>query len=338
LSLVEQSPACQAEQGDNIRALSRIISDAALVVGRLQDFARQRHDRPLESVDLAAVVGEAIDIVRTGIEGQSSLEGAPIRIQTKLPDMPPVPGIASDLRHVVVNLLLNARDAMPRGGTIRMTAEHQSKRVVLKVLDEGKGIPGGDLTKIFDPFFTTKGKRGTGLGLSMARGVLERLGGDITAENRPEGGACFTLSFPVASQQSRPPPLRAPSTPPTGRRILIIDDDADNLQATRMAIEMEGQQVDIAQNGRDAIERLRKGKRYDLVFCDLGMPDMNGWRVAREIQDVAPGTTVYMLTGWAQQIAEDDPRRRWVKGVLEKPMTLDDLRFLLSTELRAEDG
>jgi signal transduction histidine kinase/CheY-like chemotaxis protein len=333
LSLVEQSAACQAEQGDNIRALSRIITDAALVVGRLQDFARQRHDRPLESVDVRAVVAEAIDIVRTGIEGQSSLEGTPIRIQTDLPDLPPVPGLVSDLRHVVVNLLLNARDAMPRGGTIRMMAEQQPKRVVLKVLDEGGGIPGEDLAKIFDPFFTTKGKRGTGLGLSMARGVLSRLGGDITAENRPEGGACFTLSFPIAANPSRPPPLRSPSMPPAGRHILIIDDDADNLEATRMAIEMEGQQVDIAQNGRDAIDRLRAGVRYDLIFCDLGMPDMNGWRVAREIQDVAPGTTVYMLTGWAQQIADDDPRRRWVKGVLEKPMTRDNLRDLLASEL-----
>jgi CheY-like chemotaxis protein len=214
-----------------------------------------------------------------------------------------------------------------------MTAEHQGKRVVLRVLDEGGGIPGEDLAKIFDPFFTTKGKRGTGLGLSMARGVLSRLGGDITAENRPEGGACFTLSFPIALQPSRPPTLRPPSTPPAGRHILIVDDDADNLEATRMAIEMEGQEVDIAQNGRDALDRLRGGARYDLIFCDLGMPDMNGWRVAREIQDVAPGTTVYMLTGWAQQIADDDPRRRWVKGVLEKPMTRDNLRDLLASEL-----
>jgi signal transduction histidine kinase len=334
LSLVEQSQACQAEQGENIRALSRIVSDAALVVGRLQDFARQRHDRPLESVDVAAVVDEAIDIVRTGIEGQSSLDGAPIRIRTDLPALPPVPGLASDLRHVVVNLLLNARDAMPRGGTIRMLAEQQGKRVVLKVLDEGNGIPAKDLTKIFDPFFTTKGKRGTGLGLSIARGVLARLGGDITAENRPEGGACFTLSFPVATHPSRPPPARPPSIPPvSGRHILIVDDDAESLEATRMAMEMEGQHVDIAQNGRDAIERIRLGARYDLILCDLGMPDMNGWHVAREIQDVAPGTAVFMVTGWAQQIAGEDPRRRWVKGILEKPMTLERLRDLLAIEL-----
>jgi signal transduction histidine kinase len=335
LSLVEQSPACQAEQGENIRALSRIISDATLVVGRLQDFARERHDGPLESVDVAAIVGEAIDIVRTGIEGQSSLDGAPIRIRTELPPLPQVPGLASDLRHVIVNLLLNARDAMPRGGTIRMVAEQQGKRVVLQVQDEGRGIPAKDLSKIFDPFFTTKGKRGTGLGLSIARGVLARVGGEITAENRAGGGACFTLSFPVSAHPSRPAAAGRQSIPPLGGHVLIVDDDTENLEATRMAMEMDGQEVDIAQNGRDAIERLRLGARYDLILCDLGMPEMNGWHVAREIQEVAPGTTVFMVTGWAQQIADDDPRRRWVKGVLEKPMTLQRLRDLLSLELGA---
>jgi signal transduction histidine kinase/CheY-like chemotaxis protein len=333
LSLIEQSPVCRAEQGDNINALSRIISDAALVVGRMQDFARQPQERPLESVDIGAVVGEAIDIVRTGIEGQSSLEGAPIRIETELRSLPAVPGLASDLRHVIVNLLLNARDAMPRGGSIRVSGELAGSRVILKVVDNGRGIPPEHLPKIFDPFFTTKGNRGTGLGLSMAYGVLTRLGGDISAQNGPNGGACFTLSFPIASRPSSPPPPTPSSNPPSGRHILVVDDDIDNLEATRMVMELDGQAVDVARSGLEAIERLRTGVRYDLVLCDLGMPDMNGWRVAREIQDVAPGTTVYMLTGWAQEIADDDPRRKWVKGVLEKPMNLGDLRDLLANEL-----
>jgi signal transduction histidine kinase/CheY-like chemotaxis protein len=333
LSLIEQSSVCRAEQGENIAALSRIISDAALVVSRLQDFARQRQDRPLESVDVPTVVAEAIDIVRSGIEGQSSLEGAPIRIETDLSSLPAVPGLASDLRHVIVNLLLNARDAMPRGGTILLTGELVDSRVIVKVLDEGLGISPQDLPKIFDPFFTTKGTRGTGLGLSMAYGVLTRLGGEISAHNRTEGGACFTLSFPLASRPSNPSLPVATPNPPSGRHILVVDDDMDNLEATRMAMELDGQSVDVARSGPEAIEKLRKGIRYDLVLCDLGMPDMNGWRVAREIQDVAPGTKVYMLTGWAQVIAEDDPRRKWVKGVLEKPMNLGHLRDLLANEL-----
>jgi len=189
--------------------------------------------------------------------------------------------------------------------------EQQGKRVVLKVLDEGNGIPAKGSDQDLRSVFHDQGQTRTGLGLSIARGVLARLGGDITAENRPEGGACFTLSFPL--HRSRADRRRQ------GRRrfrrwaftFSLSTTTPKSLEATRMAMEREGQQVDIAQNGRDAIERIRLGARYDLVLCDLGMPDMNGWHVAREIQDVAPGTSVFMVTGWAQQIARDDPRRRW---------------------------
>jgi len=206
-------------------------------------------------------------------------------------------------------------------------------RVVLEVLDDGCGIPDKDLENIFSPFFTTKGRRGTGLGLSNARAVLGRLGGTISARNRPAGGACFTLSFPIASRPRPPHPVRSASHLPRGRRILVVDDNLDNLQATKMVMELQDQSVDIAQTGSEAIARISAGSRYDLVFCDLGMPDMNGWGIAQEIQKLAPGTTVYMLTGWAQQINQDDPRRQWVKGVLQKPMDPEMMRDLLAHEL-----
>jgi len=332
LSLIEQSEACRTAQGTNIAALSRAISDAALVVGRLQDFARQKTDRSLDCVDVSAVVGEAIEMVRTTIEGESSLDGTPVRIRTRLPMLPAVTAQASELRHVVVNLLLNARDSMPKGGAIEVVAEERGDRVALEVLDEGCGIPDKDLENIFSPFFTTKGARGTGLGLSNARTVLGRLGGEISACNRHGGGACFTLSFPLATRVRPPRPKRRRSDPPRERRVLVVDDDLDNLQATKMVMELQDQIVDIAQSGSEVIARLLAGSRYDLVFCDLGMPDMNGWVIAREIQKLAPGTTVYLLTGWAQHIQKDDPRRRWVKGVLQKPLQPETMRELLADE------
>lgn len=330
LSLVEQNEACRSAQGNNIAALSRAISDAALVVGRLQDFARQKGERSLDAVDVSAVVGDAIEMVRTTIEGESSLDGAPVRIRTDLPSLPLVTALASELRHVMVNLLLNARDALPRGGTIEVGARLHDERVILEVKDDGAGIPDKDLDNIFCPFFTTKGARGTGLGLSNARSVLARLGGEISAKNRPQGGACFMLSFPLAAPLEAPPKPRFVSDVLPGHRVLVVDDDADNLQATRMVMELHGQSVDTADTSTDAMRRIAAGKRYDLVLCDLGMRDMNGWRLAREIQKVAPGTTVYILTGWAQEIKENDQRRRWVKGVLQKPMGPELMRELLA--------
>ncbi|MET0591212.1 MAG: ATP-binding protein [Polyangiaceae bacterium] len=334
LSLVEQNDACRSAQGTNIAALSRAISDAALVVGRLQDFARQKSDRSLDSIDVSAVVAEAIEMVRTTVEGESSLDGAPVRIRTDLPPLPTITALASEIRHVVVNLLLNARDALPRGGIIEVIARQSDDRVILEVKDDGSGIPEKDLENIFCPFFTTKGTRGTGLGLSNARSVLGRQGGEISAKNRPEGGACFSLSFPIASSQDAAPPPRFVSDVPLGHRVLVVDDDLDNLQATRMVLELHGQSVDIALTSADAMTRLVAGARYDLILCDLGMRDMNGWRLAREIQKVAPGTSVYILTGWAQDVKADDQRRRWVKGVLQKPMEAEMLRELLADNAR----
>jgi signal transduction histidine kinase/CheY-like chemotaxis protein len=333
LSLIEQSDACRTAQGSNISALSRAINDAALVVGRLQDFARQQGDRSPDCIDISAVVGEAIDMVRTSIEGESSLDGTPVRIRTELPPLPGVTALASEVRHVVVNLLLNARDALPQGGTIHVVGSTRDERVVLEVLDDGCGIPEKDLENIFCPFFTTKGTLGTGLGLFNARARLGRLGGEIAASNRAGGGACFTLSFPVAPPLPALPPKRSVTHLPRGRRILVVDDDLDNLQATKMVMELHGQSADTAQTGTDAIGRVSGGATYDLVFCDLGMPDMSGWRIAREIQRLSPGTVVYMLTGWAQTIDKDDPRRRWVKDVLQKPMKPEMMRELLADGL-----
>jgi len=126
------------------------------------------------------------------------------------------------------------------------------------------------------------------------------------------------------------------SDPPHGRRILIVDDNLDNLQATKLLMEMQQQSVDVAQTGSEAIARVTAGSRYDLVFCVLGMPDMSGWRIAREIQEIAPGTAVYMLTGWEQNIQEDDPRRQWVRGVLHKPMKPELMQDLLAQQMIAQ--
>ena len=127
-----------------------------------------------------------------------------MRIEADAPLLPPVNGVASDLRYVFINLLLNARDAMPDGGVICVRGTDAGGKVVVTVEDEGTGIPPEHLHSIFRPFFTTKGNQGTGLGLSMAYGVMARAGGSITAANRPKRGAVITLTFPLQGPPSAP--------------------------------------------------------------------------------------------------------------------------------------
>ncbi|RKG87551.1 sensor histidine kinase [Corallococcus sp. CA049B] len=198
-------PAGQGQQ--HLDALTRVVSDAEARVDRLQDFSRRKPGTVLERVQLMDVVRDAVDIVRGGIEHHARQGGQPLRLDVELPEgLPHVCGSAMELRYVIINLIINARDAMPRGGAIRVKAFRFARAVRLTVEDEGTGIPEEHLLNIFKPFFTTKGDKGTGLGLSMAYGVVTKAGGTLTAANRPEGGAVFTLTFPAL--KAAPTPAR----------------------------------------------------------------------------------------------------------------------------------
>jgi signal transduction histidine kinase len=178
----------------DIDAVIRSITNAAERVKGVRNFARAGHEHHPSAIDLGPLVRQAIEMVEMVIKPPTLLGGR-VRIECALPDsLPPISAVATELQHVIANLLLNARDAMPEGGTVTITAK-VTDRVELSVADEGAGIAQENLDRIFSPFFTTK-PTGSGLGLSMAQDVMTRLGGEISARNRPEGGAEFTLRFP----------------------------------------------------------------------------------------------------------------------------------------------
>src|SRR5262249_36062455 len=161
-----------------------------------------------------------------------------------------------------------------------------------------------------------KGERGTGLGLAIAAAVLARHEGAISARNRPAGGAVFELEIPIAPRGRASARKKLPAAAKRkSRRLLIIDDDVDHLAAGREVLEQAGQTVTTEDNGRAAIKRIRAGEQFDAVLCDIGMPDMNGWDVARAITQASPTTPVFMISGWANEIDEKDPRRQLVAGV-----------------------
>jgi signal transduction histidine kinase/CheY-like chemotaxis protein len=333
------SPRVMDEQADNVEVMRRITTDAAARVRRLQDLAQRRGDRPRGVADLGRVVSGAVEVATSEV-GKRRHAVSGISIEARVPPATLVPGDASELQHVFVSLLLNARDAMARGGRIVVEAEREGEWVLVTVADEGMGIAAEHLSRIFDPFFTTKGRRRTGLGLAVANGVMRRLGGAIEAANQPGGGAVFTLRFPVVAAE--PPPRRdaepADSEPGGSRqplerlpmrRVLVVDDDEDNLEAAKWVLEELGQHVEVTASGSDAVARVEAGDRYDLVLCDLGMADLSGWDVAGRIRAVAPATTVYIVTGWAQEVSLDDPRRALVAGVLPKPLEVGELERLV---------
>lgn len=198
--------------------------------------------------------------------------------------------------------------------------------------DRGRGIPVDNLAKVFDAFFSTKQELGTGLGLSFATTMMERLGGSIGVSNRVGGGAVFMLTFPIASTlESLPEIAPQPSEDSSMRRVMVIDDDLDNLESIKAALELKDYRVTTASSGAEALEVLRSDPHFDSIVCDIGMPDMNGWEVAAKIAELKLGARVYMLTGWANEIAHSDPRRKLVVDILAKPIDLDRIDAVLSS-------
>ena len=183
---------------EDVDALSRTVSAAAERVRSLQEFVSQRPQETLGSFDLSLLIGEAIEMVDFLIEKSPTVNGGTIKIERKISkSLPKVPAFPNQVKHVIANLLINGREAMPDGGSLRIEAKQAHATVEVTVADEGTGVPVELLEKVFEPFFTTKAL-GTGLGLSMARDVMTRLGGQVRAENRSPRGAAFILNFPIS--------------------------------------------------------------------------------------------------------------------------------------------
>ncbi|MCP3100913.1 ATP-binding protein [Myxococcus sp. K15C18031901] len=207
LELLQANTSCECAPTSHVDTLLRIVEDATTRLTRLRDYARRRPEAAVEPVQLADVVRDAVEIARGELETRALREGLSLRLDVAVPRLPLVESSAADLRCVFLNLLRNARDAMPRGGTLRIRGHARNGFAVVTVEDEGTGIPEEHLRSIFQPFFTTKGQHGTGLGLSMASEVVTRARGTLTAANRPEGGAIFTLSLPARSRRTSRTPV-----------------------------------------------------------------------------------------------------------------------------------
>ena len=277
--------------------------------------------------------------------------GRSIEIKTELADIPPVNGNESELAEVFVNLVLNAADALTEGGAISLATEVEPGGQWLKVIvaDNGRGMDEEERKRIFEPFFTTKGAAGTGLGLSVAYGIVNRHGGDIIVASREGGGTRFTVRLPVATvadlseaaelaevkEQARSAGENG-SPKPEGK-VLVIDDEAMVGTLIGDMLKRMGNETVIAASGREGIEifdaAIESGAPFDLVLSDLGMPEMSGWQVVEEVKNRSPKTPVALITGWGDQLDREKMKQSRVDRVLAKPFKLDDIKLLLSQAL-----
>jgi PAS domain S-box-containing protein len=297
-------------------------SSGAETVRRIQKFARLRPDEPFIALDLNAVVHDAVAITQPRWEERAAKSGLPLRLELDLRTVPTVMGRPSELNEVVTNLILNAIDAMPQGGTLRIrTAVERGETVVLMVADTGTGMPEGVRKRVFDPFFTTKGEHGTGLGLSVSYSIVKRHGGEMRVESEEGLGTTFIISLPVA--QGAPPAAPDPGPVGNGRRarILLVDNDPQVLTILGEMLKEGGHHVLPVQSGAEAVRVFVPGG-CDLVMTNIGMVGMTGWEVAQRVRARDRQVPVVFITGWGLQ-EEDRERCRHlgVGHVLFKPVT-----------------
>jgi signal transduction histidine kinase/CheY-like chemotaxis protein len=330
-----------AAHGASLQVINRAIEDAAQTVARVRELGIRRVATKNDTVRLSDLVDQATDLANTSIQGRSLFSGGPIHILSEVhPDLPEVRGSAFELRQLFINLLLNASEAMPQGGTIRIESELEEEAVLVRVRDQGFGIPVDYLHRVFDPFFTTKGPHGTGLGLALARKVMESISGSITAANNPAGpGAVFTLKFPIAPLPNSAVEGQEHTKLTSHLRFLIADDDIENLNALKELLLAGGHSVDAVVSGAEALERLRSVSTYDAILCDLDMPGVSGWDVARHSGESASAPEFFIVTGWGRQAKSSVPPDARVSGVIAKPIGSPDIdRIVEIVDLKRSRG
>ena len=297
--------------------------DGAQTVRRVQEFTRVRQDERFETIDLNQVLLDVLELTRPAWETAPKRRGVQIEVHLELQCSRTTAGNASELREVFTNLLLNAVDAMPRGGELWLQTENASDAVRVQIRDTGVGMDAETRVRIFDPFFTTKEIKGTGLGLSVAYGIVSRHRGAIDVQSEPGVGTVFTLTFPTGEVEPAPGPRDADAPMPR-LRALVVDDEQPVLEVLGDMLVAMGMDVTRALGGAAGLEVVRAGE-FDVVFTDLGMPDVNGWELAVETKAKHPGTAVVLATGWGFQLEEETAASRGVDLVLPKPFSWEEV-------------
>jgi signal transduction histidine kinase/ActR/RegA family two-component response regulator len=334
-----------------LEAINRSGDDISHIVARMREFYRRHSDNEVENgqldkVDINKTIEEVIELTRPRWRDLPQRESISIQIQPELePNLPPLLGDPSDLREALINLIFNAVDALPQGGTITLVTrsvnpapgknQDAPRQLQIEVRDNGIGMEENVRQRCLEPFFSTKAKRGgTGLGLAMVYGMMQRHDGFIEIDSAPGRGTCFRLIFPFRNGASKTQPAPAsPIIPNRSLRILCIDDEPHIQELLKNCLTTLNHHVGIASSGRQGMEMFRKAanenQSYEVVVTDLGMPDIDGRQVAKSIKKEFPNTPVIMITGWGQIMKEDGETPPGVDALVGKPPRIRELNELL---------
>ncbi len=339
-ALLTHEKGFSARARDQLGIIQRAVDDVANTVARMGEFYRKRPAQlTLAPVSVNRTLRDVLDLTRArwsdivqqrGVVVEAGIEAAD--------DDPEVMAIEGELREALVNLVFNAVDAMPGGGRLTLRSGRVTRagshRVFVEVADTGVGMDEETRRRCLEPFFTTKGERGSGLGLAMVYGIAQRHGADLEIVSALGAGSTFRILFPAAVAAPQPIVNAPGASVPRSTRILLIDDDPLLLTSLGEVLKHDGHEIHTANGGKAGIEAfldaLDAGRAFPVVITDLGMPHVDGRAVAAATKAAAPGTAIFMLTGWGQRMIEEGETPEGVRAVLTKPPRLAELRRCLA--------
>ncbi len=319
----------RAKAQSYLETIQTAAKDAASVVSRLREFYRaDKGHKPFAPVNLKRLLEQTITLTRPRWKEQAQAAGVHIDVSLELEPVPPIAGEESALREVLTNLIFNAVDAMPAGGTLTLRTRRDGDTALIEVADTGTGMTEEVRQRCLEPFFSTKGEHGTGLGLSMVFGIVQRHSGSLDLRSAPGRGTTFTISLPlmdaVVGHADESKIIR---TQPA-LRILVVDDEAPVRDTLAAILVADGHQVTLATDGSQGLKQFGAAE-FDLVITDKAMPGMNGDQMAAAIKRVAPKTPIILLTGFG--LFYDKKDFPDIDVLASKPVRIPALREAIAT-------
>jgi signal transduction histidine kinase len=341
-TLLEREPNLSERARGYLTTIRRAIEDVAGTVARMREFYRQREPQlTLARIDVNALIKQVAESTRPRWCDLPQQRGHVVELKMEFgSDLPQIMGAEGEIRDAMTNLVFNAVDALPEGGTLTLRTQlaagsEERQCVQVEVIDSGVGMSEETRRRCLEPFFTTKGERGTGLGLAMVYGMIQRHSAELEIASTAGTGTTVRLMFPVYAEplMSATSDVTAPSIV-RRLRILLVDDDPLLIKALRDTLEEDGHLVTPSAGGQAGIDAFaaaqQAGSAFQVVITDLGMPHVDGRKVAAAIKGMSPSTPVILLTGWGQRIQAENDIPPHVDKVLNKPPRLQPLRAALA--------
>jgi PAS domain S-box-containing protein len=319
----------------NLQIIQTAAEDAANTVRRIQTFARQSQAQEFEPHEINQLLRDAVEITRTRWENEARSRGVHIEVLLNASSRCFAFCNASELREVFVNLIVNAVDAMPHGGSITISCDRINDRVQLRFTDTGSGMGDDVRERIFEPFYTTKGLQGTGLGLAVSYGIIERHKGTIIVESDLGQGTTFKIDLPAPEAAIALPQKKMAGPASESLNVLVVDDEEFVRETLGEMLEALNHNVVAADSGPAALEKLRSDTRFDIVFSDLSMPDMDGWEFAREVRRRLPDISIVLVTGYGAGIPQPVNDPELVDAIIGKPFDFSQISEAI-TKVRNE--